>query len=130
MPTIEFDQAKLAYFEVGGGETAVLLHSSAGSGAQWRSLSTQLADRFAVLAPDLYGYGASEPWPGRAAMTLADEVAPLEALLARRPGLVHLGRPFLRRRGRAAARPPGAHAPQPDPDRAGGVSPAALRRRR
>jgi len=90
MPTIEFDQAKLAYFEVGGGETAVLLHSSAGSGAQWRSLSTQLADRFAVLAPDLYGYGASEPWPGRAAMTLADEVAPLEALLARRPGPVHL----------------------------------------
>ena len=90
MPTIEFDQAKLAYCVVVGGETAVLLHSSAGSGAQWRSLSTQLADRFAVLAPDLYGYGASEPWPGRAAMTLADEVAPLETLLARRPGPVHL----------------------------------------
>jgi len=90
MPTIELDQARLAYFEVGAGETVVLLHSSASSGAQWRSLCAPLAERFTALAPDLYGYGASDPWPGRAAMTLADEVAPLEALLARRPGPVHL----------------------------------------
>jgi len=90
MPTIEFDQAKLAYFEVGAGETVVLLHSSASSGAQWRSLCASLAARFAALAPDLYGYGASDPWPGLAPMTLADEVAPLAALLARRPGPVHL----------------------------------------
>jgi pimeloyl-ACP methyl ester carboxylesterase len=90
MPTIELDQARLAYLEVGAGETVVLLHSSASSGAQWRSLCAPLAERFTALAPDLYGYGASDPWPGRAAMTLADEVAPLEALLARRPGPVHL----------------------------------------
>ena len=90
MPTIEFDQAKLAYFEVGAGETVVLLHSSASSSAQWRSLCAPLAERFTALVPDLYGYGASDPWPGLAPMTLADESAPLEALLARRPGPVHL----------------------------------------
>jgi pimeloyl-ACP methyl ester carboxylesterase len=90
MPTIEPARAKLAYLEVGVGETVVLLHSSASSGAQWRSLCALLAGRFAALAPDLYGYGASDPWPGLAPMTLVDEVAPLEALLARRPGPVHL----------------------------------------
>lgn len=90
MPTIELDQAKLAYFEVGAGETVLLLHSSASSGAQWHSLCAPLAECFTALAPDLYGYGASDPWPGLAPMTLADESAPLEALLARRPGPVHL----------------------------------------
>jgi pimeloyl-ACP methyl ester carboxylesterase len=90
MPMIEFDQAKPAVPEGAAEETVLLLHSSASSGAQWRDLCGQLADRFVVLAPDLYGYGAAEPWPGQAAMTLADEVARIEALLAQHPGPLHL----------------------------------------
>jgi pimeloyl-ACP methyl ester carboxylesterase len=35
----------------------VCIHSSASSGAQWRALTEQLAERYRVFTPDLYGCG-------------------------------------------------------------------------
>lgn len=64
-----------------GMETVLLLHSSASSSAQWRALAGQLSGRFRVIAPDLYGYGASAPWPGHASFHLAHEAERVRALL-------------------------------------------------
>jgi pimeloyl-ACP methyl ester carboxylesterase len=44
---------------VGKGQRVLLLHCSAGTGAQWGELSEELAGSFRVLAPDLHGYGTS-----------------------------------------------------------------------
>ena len=65
----------------GAGPTVVCLHANASSSAQWRHLSELLAPRFRVIAPDLYGAGASPEWPSDRAITLADEVALLEPVL-------------------------------------------------
>ena len=66
----------------GTGLGVVCLHANASSSAQWRHLSELLAPRFRVLAPDLYGAGASPEWPSDRVITLADEVALLAPVLA------------------------------------------------
>lgn len=71
-------------------EAAVLLHSSASSGAQWRSLAQRLGPDYRVAAPDLYGYGAAPQWPGRAPFTLADEAERVHELLDRIGEPAHL----------------------------------------
>jgi pimeloyl-ACP methyl ester carboxylesterase len=90
MPTVEHRGARIAYVEAGSRETVLLLHSSASSAAQWRSLAEMLQAGCHVLAPDLYGYGETGPWRGDAPLRLADEVALAEAVLPRRHGPVHL----------------------------------------
>jgi pimeloyl-ACP methyl ester carboxylesterase len=71
-------------------ETVLLLHCSGSSGAQWRSLAEKLGERYRVIAPDLIGYGGNAPWSGSWAFCLADEAAPLRALLGRLDAPVHL----------------------------------------
>ena len=76
--------------ETGGGPRVMLLHCSAGSGAQWRTLASQLAAHFRVLAPDLAGYGAS---PARAQgdfATLTGHALALARLVDAEPGPLHL----------------------------------------
>ena len=90
MSTLTIDGATLAHTATGSGETVVLLHCSASSGSQWRALAGQLQDRFHVIAPDLYGYGASEPWGGCGPFSLAAEAESVAALIARCAGPVHL----------------------------------------
>jgi pimeloyl-ACP methyl ester carboxylesterase len=90
MSTITRNGAKLAHFATGSGEPVVLLHCSASSGGQWRALWDQLQERFRVIAPDLYGYGASDPWSGCGPITLAAEAEPVAALIARCREPVHL----------------------------------------
>jgi len=65
MPRIDLCGSSVEYFEQGSGEPVVLLHSSGSSNAQWRALAEQPSPRFRVIAPDLYGYGATANWPGR-----------------------------------------------------------------
>jgi pimeloyl-ACP methyl ester carboxylesterase len=69
---------------------AVLLHASASSSAQWRSLAGALAGSREVAAPDLRGYGNTPRWAGTGPFRLADEAAPLLALLDRVEGPVDL----------------------------------------
>jgi pimeloyl-ACP methyl ester carboxylesterase len=72
-----------AYFrEAGTGPAVVCIHASASSSAQWRPLIDRLAGRFRTLAVDLYGSGKSPRWPDDRALSLADEVALLEPVLA------------------------------------------------
>ena len=96
MPTIDVDGATVSFLDTGSfmhegrGEPVVLLHSSAGSGGPWRALAERLGDGFRVLAPDLYGYGKTEAWPGRRCLTLSDEAALVSKVAARAPGPIHL----------------------------------------
>jgi pimeloyl-ACP methyl ester carboxylesterase len=80
-----------AYFrEAGTGPAVVCIHASASSSAQWRPLMDRLADRFRTLAVDLYGSGKSPRWPDDRALSLADEVALLEPVLAAAGDRFHL----------------------------------------
>jgi pimeloyl-ACP methyl ester carboxylesterase len=74
--------ARAFFREVGTGPTVVCIHASASSSAQWRPLMDRLAGRFRTLAVDLYGSGKSPRWPDDRALSLADEVALLEPVLA------------------------------------------------
>lgn len=69
------------YREAGSGPCVLCIHSFSSSSGQYRELMTRLAPRFRVLAADLYGHGKSPSWPAERPFTLADEAAPLEALL-------------------------------------------------
>ena len=72
-----------AYFrEAGAGPAVVCIHASASSSGQWRPLMDDLAGRFRTLAVDLYGSGKSPTWPGPRPLSLADEVALLDPVLA------------------------------------------------
>ena len=68
--------------EVGTGPTVLCIHASASSSALWRPLLDRLAGRFRTLAVDLYGSGRSPRWPEGRPLSLADEVALLEPVLA------------------------------------------------
>lgn len=83
MPSIDVKGARVAYAAAGSGETVLLLHSSAGSGAQSRLLTEVLQARWRVLAPDLHGYGQSDQRPGPASPGLADAAARLTPFLPR-----------------------------------------------
>lgn len=68
--------------------TVLCIHSFASSARQYRGLQARLAE-FHVVAADLYGHGERARWQGERPFTLADEAAPLEALLPQE-GPVHL----------------------------------------
>ncbi len=76
--------------EAGAGDPVVCIHASASSSAQWRPLADRLAGRFRTLAVDLYGCGKSPDWPGDRPLSLADEVALLEPVLAATGARFHL----------------------------------------
>jgi pimeloyl-ACP methyl ester carboxylesterase len=81
--------------EPGVGPSVVCLHSNASGSSQWRELMEQLAPSYRVFAPDSYGSGKSPEWPSDREITLGDEVALIEPVLARagRP-LVLVGHSF------------------------------------
>jgi pimeloyl-ACP methyl ester carboxylesterase len=72
------------------GPAVVLLHSSAASGRQWDVLASVLQSRFRVHAVDLHGHGSTPAWQGDRPLSLDDEAALVEPLLAAAPGGVHL----------------------------------------
>ncbi|HYG56166.1 MAG TPA: alpha/beta hydrolase [Burkholderiales bacterium] len=71
-------------------DTAVLLHCSGSSGAQWRWLQATLGARYQVLCPDLLGYGANAGWMPRGEFTLSHEAAPIVEMIKAAGGPVHL----------------------------------------
>lgn len=71
-------------------QPVVLLHCSAGSGAQWDCLRAALAPRFRSETPDLIGYGASAPWRGPGPLTLSAEAARIATLIESLGERVHL----------------------------------------
>ena len=90
MPSIEVGGLTASYAVAGSGESVVLVHGSAGSDAHWRGLFDRLAGAFRLYAPNLHGYGQTDPWHGERALTVADEAAVIEALIDRIGETVHL----------------------------------------
>jgi pimeloyl-ACP methyl ester carboxylesterase len=67
--------ASLAYDDRGRGEPVVLIHGHPFSRRMWAPQLEGLSEDFRLLAPDLPGYGASPPVPGKITMReLADAV--------------------------------------------------------
>jgi pimeloyl-ACP methyl ester carboxylesterase len=69
--------------EAGSGPGVVCVHSNASTSGQWRALMDVLAPRFHVLAPDSYGSGKSPDWLSDRVISLRDEVALIDPVLAR-----------------------------------------------
>jgi pimeloyl-ACP methyl ester carboxylesterase len=79
-----------SFREAGTGTGVVCVHASASSSGQWRPLMDRLANRFHVLAADLYGYGPSPAWPDDRKLTLTDEVRLLEPVFRAAGDRFHL----------------------------------------
>jgi len=73
-----------------GTPVLLLLHSSASTNAMWAPIIDVLKARFRVIAPDLIGYGRTDPWPAGHEFTPAEEVRLLEPLVRHQPGGVHV----------------------------------------
>lgn len=80
----------LYYREAGSGPAVICLHSNASTSGQWRGLLELLAPNWHAIAPDTLGAGRSPAWPAQGDVTLADEMALLEPLLAAQPAPFHL----------------------------------------
>ncbi len=82
MASLTMDDRGVYVRAAGTGDPVICLHASASSSAQWRPLIDRLAGRFRAIAVDLYGAGRSPAWPGDRPLSLADEVALIEPILA------------------------------------------------
>lgn len=91
MSEIVINGKRVAYQESGSGPTIIFLHAGAGSGKQWAKTSALLETRFRIIAPDLWGFGGTEAFPGDTELThghQAQLVAGVIGQLCREP--VHL----------------------------------------
>ena len=75
----KFGQIHVA--DSGSGDPVVMIHCSAASGDEWQSLSASLGQKFRSIAPDQWGCGASDPWPGHSPFSLSQEARPILELL-------------------------------------------------
>ena len=82
--------AKAYFREAGSGPAVVCLHCSASTSGQWRPLMEQLAGRYRVVAPDLYGCGKSPAWTGERPMWLDDQIDLLAPAFERAGERFHL----------------------------------------
>jgi pimeloyl-ACP methyl ester carboxylesterase len=57
----ELPHGRLHHLEAGQGRPLLLLHGASGGGANWYRLMAPLARQWRVLAPDLPGFGFSDP---------------------------------------------------------------------
>jgi pimeloyl-ACP methyl ester carboxylesterase len=69
--------------EAGTGPGVVCLHSNASNSGQWRGLMDLLAPKFRTLAVDSYGSGKSPDWHSDRVISLGDEAAFIEPVLAK-----------------------------------------------
>jgi len=90
MPAIDVNGTRIAYKKSGSGPIVVALHSTASTGAQWKSLTAHLEQKYTVITPDLAGYGGSNPWPGTGTASLGDEANFVFSLIRHFGEPVHL----------------------------------------
>jgi pimeloyl-ACP methyl ester carboxylesterase len=72
----------------------ILLHSSASSARQWESLVETLSPGFRVYPVELHGHGRQTEWRAGSPLTLADEAALAEPLLAEAGGAHVVGHSY------------------------------------
>jgi pimeloyl-ACP methyl ester carboxylesterase len=90
MPVLIKRGLVIEYTDDGAGPVVVLLHSSVSGNRQWRAFIDAFADRYRVLAINLYGYGATTPWPAADVQTLAAQADLVLAICANIAGPIHL----------------------------------------
>jgi len=71
---------RLGGSDEGTGVPVICLHSGGFTSRQWKRLAALLSPTHRVLAPDLIGYGAAEPWPAGAAFHYQLDVDAIVAL--------------------------------------------------
>ncbi len=70
------------FLEAGtSGPLVVLVHSGVAGARQWRRLMDDLKDRYRVRAVNLFGYGATPPWPPDAMQSIADQANLVEGAI-------------------------------------------------
>ena len=62
--TINVDGRDVHYYTAGHGEPLVVIHGGGGDARTWRSNIVELSEKYTVYAPDLPGYGGSQPLDG------------------------------------------------------------------
>ena len=75
------DVAGTDFIEAGAGPKVILIHSSVAGARQWRDLIASLSDKFHLIAINLFGYGATKPWPENEFQTLEDQARLVEPFL-------------------------------------------------
>ncbi len=74
-----------AVLMAGSGPPVLLLHGSASSAMMWTAVIDALKPRFRLIAPDLIGYGRTDPWPDGHDFSLDDELRLIEPLVRDQP---------------------------------------------
>lgn len=90
MQTTKAGDFDVEYMEAGTGPAVILLHSSASGLRQWWRLIDGLKDSHRIFAVNLFGYGATSPWPAGQVQTLADQARLAVAAAARIDGPITL----------------------------------------
>ena len=62
--TIKVDGRDVLYYTAGQGEPLVVIHGGGGDARTWKYNIAELAEKYTVYAPDLPGYGGSQPLDG------------------------------------------------------------------
>lgn len=88
MPILTKGVLNIEYIDEGDGPTVVLLHSSASNNRQWQPLLSGLKRRRRVIAPNLFGYGATSPWHGPSPQSISAQAELVCAVLANVEGPV------------------------------------------
>ncbi|HUT67541.1 MAG TPA: alpha/beta fold hydrolase [Dehalococcoidales bacterium] len=63
--TINIDGLDVHYYTAGQGEPLVVIHGGGGDARTWWDNITELSKKYTVYAPDLPGYGGSQPLDGK-----------------------------------------------------------------
>jgi pimeloyl-ACP methyl ester carboxylesterase len=80
---------KVDFLEAGSGPLVVLVHSSVAGARQWRRLMEDLKGEFRLRAVNLFGYGETPAWRGRA-QSLDDQARLVESIIPPRTDTVHI----------------------------------------
>src|SRR5262245_691051 len=70
-----------AVLMAGSGPPVLLLHGSVSSSAMWTAVIDALKPRFRLIAPDLIGYGRTDPWSSGHEFSIDDELRLIEPLV-------------------------------------------------
>ncbi len=62
--TIKVDGRDVHYYTAGHGEPLVVIHGGGGDARTWGKNIIELSEKYTVYAPDLPGYGGSQPLDG------------------------------------------------------------------
>lgn len=90
MKTIAVKGLTAAYLDEGEGPPVLLAHCSSGNHRMWSALIRTLSAGNRVLAPDLFGYGRSAPWPAGRPFEPDADARLIAAVAERAGGPVHL----------------------------------------